>query len=243
MFTIFKKEITAFFSSLVGLLAIGIFLLTMGLFLWVFPDTSLLDYGYSSLEQLFTLAPNIFLFLIPAITMRAFAEETQSGTIELLATRPVSDLSIIGGKYFACLVLTILSLLPTVIYYISLYLLGDPVGNIDTGSVIGSYIGLVLLGGAFTAIGIFASACTSNQIVSFILALFLCFVCYLGFELVSTLPVFVGNIGSFLDNIGMNAHYNSLGRGLLDSLDVVYFLSVIALFVGFTKLQLERRTW
>jgi ABC-2 type transport system permease protein len=242
MIAIFKKEINAFFSSLIGYITIGVFLLMMGLFLWVFPETNLLDYGYSSLDQLFSLAPNIFLFLIPAITMRSFAEETQSGTMELLATHPVSDLSIIMGKYLACSTLVLLALLPTSIYYVSIYLLGDPVGNIDTGSVIGSYIGLALLGAAFTAIGIFASACTSNQIVSFILAVFICFMCYLGFELLSTLP-FLSAISTVIENIGMNAHYNSLGRGLLDSIDIVYFFSIIALFFGLTRLQLERRTW
>ncbi len=243
MFAIFKKEINAFFSSLIGLITVGVFLLSVGSFLWIVPETNLLEYGYASLDQLFTIGPNIFLFLIPAITMRSFAEETQSGTIELLATRPVSDLNIISGKYLACFTLVMMSLLPTLIYYFSLYFLGDPVGNIDTGSVIGSYIGLAFLGGAFTAIGIFASACTSNQIISFILAIFLCFIIYLGFELVGTIPLLTSIFGNTIENIGMNAHYNSLGRGLLDSIDIVYFLSVIALFFGFTKLQLERRNW
>ncbi|MEY4926155.1 MAG: hypothetical protein RI894_591 [Bacteroidota bacterium] len=242
MFAIFKKEINAFFSSLIGFITVGVFLLMMGLFLWVFPETNLLEYGYSSLDQLFSIAPNIFLFLIPAITMRSFAEETQSGTIELLATRPVSDLNIISGKYLACFTLVLMSLLPTLIYYVSIYFLGDPVGNVDTGSVIGSYIGLALLGAAFTAIGIFSSACTSNQIVSFILAIFLCFMTYLGFELVSSLSLFSA-IDTLIEGFGMNAHYNSLSRGLLDSIDIVYFLSVIALFFGFTRFQLERRTW
>lgn len=242
MFAIFKKEINAFFSSLIGLITVGVFLLMTGAFLWVF-DENVLEYGYSSLDQLFSIAPNIFLFLIPAITMRSFAEETQSGTIELLATRPVSDLNIIVGKYLACFVLVLMSLIPTLVYYASLYYLGDPVGNIDTGSVIGSYIGLAFLGGAFTAIGIFASACTNNQIVSFVFAIFGCFMTYLGFELIGAMPVFTGTFGNIIQNIGMNSHYNSLSRGLLDSIDIVYFLSVIALFFGFTKLQLERRTW
>ena len=190
MTAIFKKEINAFFSSLIGYIAVGVFLLMMSLFLWVFPDTNLIDSGFASLDQLFSIAPNIFLLLIPAITMRSFAEENQNGTMELLATRPISDTAIIMGKYWACIVLLAMSLVPTLLYYISIYLLGSPVGNIDTGAVIGSYLGLLLLGAAFTAIGLFASAVTTNQIVSFILAVFLCFVMYLGWDFISAMPIF-----------------------------------------------------
>jgi ABC-2 type transport system permease protein len=240
MYAIFLKEINAFFSSLIGYISVGVFLLTIGLFLWVFPESNILDYGFATLEQLFAMGPNIFLLLIPAITMRSFAEETQSGTIELLATRPVSDIAIILGKYWACIVLLMMSLVPTLIYYISIYRLGEPVGNIDTGAVIGSYIGLLLIGAAFTAIGLFASATTNNQIVSFVFGLFLCFVMYLGFDNISA---FSFSNDSLIQSFGMNAHYDSLSRGLIDGRDVLYFLSVIAAFLGLTKFQLERRTW
>jgi ABC-2 type transport system permease protein len=175
--------------------------------------------------------------------MRSFAEEQQTGTIELLATRPISDMAIILGKFWACIVLLAMSLAPTLIYYVSVYYLGSPVGNVDTGAVIGSYLGLLLLGAAFIAIGLWASSLTNNQIVSFIAAVFACFMMYLGWELISTLSIFAGGIDTLVENIGMNAHYNSLGRGLIDSRDVLYFISIIALFLGLTRLQLERRTW
>ncbi len=243
MYAIFTKEINAFFSSLVGYIAVGVFLVAMSGFLWFFPETNLLDYGYSTLDQLFAIAPNIFLFLIPAITMRAFAEETQTGTIELLATRPLTDLNIILGKYFACIILIITALTPTLIYYITIYQLGDPVGNIDTGAVIGSYLGLLLLGSAFAAIGIFASSLTNNQIVSFVLALFLCFVTHIGFEFIKDLPIFNETISGVVEMLGMNYHYNSLSRGLIDSRDVIYFLSLITFFIVLTRFQLEKRTW
>jgi ABC-2 type transport system permease protein len=240
MYAIFLKEINTFFSSLIGYISVGVFLLIIGLFLWVFPDSNILDYGYATLEQLFGMAPNVFLLLIPAITMRSFAEENQNGTIELLATRPVSDLAIILGKYWACIVLLMMSLVPTLIYYVSIYQLGEPAGNIDTGAVIGSYIGLLLIGGAFTAIGLFASAMTNNQIVSFVFAIFLCFVMYLGFDNISA---FSFSNDRLIQSFGMNDHYSSLSRGLIDLRDVLYFLSVIAIFLGLTKFQLERRTW
>ena len=243
MYAIFTKEINAFFSSLVGYIAVGVFLVAMSGFLWFFPETNLLDYGYSTLDQLFAIAPNIFLFLIPAITMRAFAEETQTGTIELLATRPLTDLNIILGKYFACIILIITALTPTLIYYITIYQLGDPVGNIDTGAVIGSYLGLLLLGSAFAAIGIFASSLTNNQIVSFVLALFLCFATHIGFEFIKDLPIFSEAISGVVEMLGMNYHYNSLSRGLIDSRDVIYFLSIITFFIVLTRFQLEKRTW
>lgn len=240
MYAIFLKEINAFFSSLIGYISVGVFLLIIGLFLWVFPDSNVLEYGFASLEQLFGMAPNVFLLLIPAITMRSFAEETQNGTMELLATRPVSDLAIILGKYGACIVLLMMSLVPTLIYYFSIYQLGEPEGNIDTGAVIGSYLGLLLIGGAFTAIGLFASATTNNQIVSFVFAIFLCFVMYLGFDNISAFSFSNDNL---IQSFGMNAHYSSLSRGLIDFRDVLYFLSVIAIFLGLTKFMLERRTW
>ena len=175
MFAIFNKEINSFFSSPIGYLVIGLFLVMMGLVMWVFPDSSVLDSGYASLDTLFSMAPIIFMFLIPAITMRMLAEENQSGTIELLVTRPISDWQIVNGKFLASLMLVVIALIPTVLYYFTVYQLGATKGNLDTGGIIGSYIGLLFLAGTFSAIGIFASSLTNNQIVAFILATFLCF--------------------------------------------------------------------
>jgi ABC-type transport system involved in multi-copper enzyme maturation, permease component len=175
MRSIFLKEINTFFSSLIGYIVIGVFLVMMGLLLWVFPEFSILDGAYANLDTLFEVSPMVFMFLIPAVTMRSFAEEKQSGTIELLATKPVTDWQIVGGKFLACLALVVFALLPTALYYVSVYQLGAPPGNLDSGGILGSYIGLVFLAAGFTAIGVFASSITNNQIVAFVLATFLCF--------------------------------------------------------------------
>lgn len=243
MKSIFFKEINSFFSSLIGYIVIGVFLIVMGLFLWVFPNTNVLDYGYAGLDELFVTSPNIFMFLIPAITMRMLAEEQQSGTIELLATRPITDFAIVLAKYLASVFLVVFALLPTLIYYYSIYQLGSPVGNIDGGAFWGSFIGLILLGAGFAAIGIFASSLTNNQIVAFIVAVFLCFFFYKGFDLVSNFPAFIGSLDFFIENIGMNYHFTSLSRGVIDTRDLVYFLSIIGLFLALTNTALERRKW
>lgn len=243
MGAIFSKEINAFFSSLIGYIVIGLFLVVMGLFLFVFPETSLLNFGFASLDQLFGLAPNIFIFLIPAITMRTFAEEQQTGAIELLATRPIPELQIVLGKFLASLVLVLIALLPTLLYYYTIYQLGDPVGNLDAGGIAGSYIGLFFLAAAFVAIGVFASSLTANQIVAFLLATALCFWCYFGFDYLSRLPVFVGRGDDVVQMFGMLYHYDSLSRGVIDSRDVIYFLSLTGLFVFLTKISLDRRKW
>lgn len=243
MLSIFRKEINTFFSSLIGYIVIGGFLVIMGLIMFVFPDTSLLNYNYATLAQLFDISPLIFAFLIPAVTMRSFAEEKQAGTIELLVTRPVRDLEIILGKYLACLLLVIFALLPTVLYYITVYQLGSPPGNIDSGAVMGSYLGLILLAGAFVAIGIFASSLTDNQIVAFVLATGLCFFFHWGFYFFSRLPVFVGTADDIVQMLGIDYHFNSISRGIIDSRDVIYFLSVIGVFIALTQVALERRKW
>jgi ABC-2 type transport system permease protein len=240
--TILQKEISVFFSSLVAYITIGVFLLVMGLFLWVFPESSILDYGYASLDSLFSTVPYIFIFLIPAISMRSIAEEKKEGTFELLATRPITDWQIVLGKFFACLAIVLLTLLPTIIYYISVYQLGASVGNIDTGAIIGSYIGLALLGAAFTAIGIFASSISKNQIIAFIVAVFLCFFAFSGFDSVSRIISFQG-FDTFLTGLGINEHYQSISRGVLDTRDLVYFLSFIALFLVLSKTILGGRKW
>ncbi|PHI20005.1 gliding motility-associated ABC transporter permease subunit GldF [Lewinellaceae bacterium SD302] len=243
MLAIFRKEINTFFSSLIGYVVIGLFLVILGLFMFVFRDTSLLDYGFATLGPFFSMVPNIFIFVIPAITMRAFAEERQSGAIELLVTKPIKDIEIILGKYLASLVLVLFALLPTLLYFLTIYQLAAPVGNIDVGGTIGSYIGLVFLAMAFVSIGLFASSLTSNQIVSLLIAIGLCFWCYFGFDFLADLSVANGSLQAFLQELGMLHHFNSLGRGLLDTRDIVYFLSITAFFIMLTLLSLERRKW
>jgi ABC-2 type transport system permease protein len=231
VYSILKKEITSYLSSLVAYVTIGVFLLVMGLFLWVFPDSSILDYGYANLDSLFNTAPYLFMFLIPAITMRSLAEERREGTFELLLTRPLSDGQIILGKFFACVLLVLFALLPTLVYYVSVYQLGSPVGNIDIGAVIGSYIGLFLLGSCFTAIGLFASSISKNQIIAFTIAVFLCFFFYSGFDSLSGL-LSLQNLG--LESLGITQHYESVSRGVLDTRDLAYFVCLSALFIWLT---------
>jgi ABC-2 type transport system permease protein len=242
MFTVFKREISSFLSSLIAYIVIVVFLLVTGLFMWVFPDYSLLDYGYASLDQLFVIGPWLFMFLIPAITMRFFSEEKRTGTIELLFTKPVTDLQIILGKFFAGFALVIFAVLPTVLYAITLWFLADPVGNIDTGGILGSYIGLLLLGAVFVSIGIFASAITDNQIVAFILGLFLCFFMYSAFDSLKLLNLPV-KTQLILEQLGISSHFYAMGKGVIDTRDLVYFGSVISLFVMLTKTVLESRKW
>jgi ABC-2 type transport system permease protein len=242
MIQILAKEFSSFLNSLIAYIVMGVFLTAIGLLMWVFPETSVLDYGYADMFTLFSLGPYVFIFLIPAITMRSFAEEKKGGTMEILFTKPVSDWEIIFGKYFACLLLVILTLLPTLIYYFAISSLGNPVGNIDTPGVIGSYIGLIFLAGAFCAIGIFASSITPNQIVSFILAAFLCYLLFAGFDSLALLNVWSAN-ALFIKQIGLLYHYDSLGKGLIDSRDLVYFISVIAFILLATRINLGTRTW
>lgn len=231
MYSIFAKEVSSFFSSLVGVLALSVFLLVLGLILWLFPDTSILSYGYAGLDQFFQIAPMILLWLIPAITMRSFAEEINSGTLELLSTRPLSEWQIVLGKYFATLFLISLALLPTLIYYYSVYQLASPVGNIDTGATNGSYIGLFLLAASFSAIGLFTSSITSNQIVAYISAVFICFIFYLAFEYVSKMSIFYASLDRVIELVGMEEHYISISRGVVDSRDLLYFFSLILFFL------------
>ncbi len=243
MLTIFFKELNTFFSSLIGYIVVGVFLGILGLIMFVFPDTSLLNYNYATLDQLFDIAPMVFAFLIPAVTMRSFAEEHQTGTIELLATRPLTDLQIVLGKFFASLALVVFALLPTLLYYYTVYQLGSPKGNLDSGAIMGSYIGLIFLAGTFVSIGVFASSLANNQIVGFILATFLCFIFHWGFYLFSKLPVFVGRVDDIVQLIGIDSHYASISRGVIDTRDIIYFISVIGIFVAMTVASLERRKW
>ncbi len=233
MFPLFVKEIRSFLSSLIAIVVIVVFLLAIGLFMWIFPDSNALDYGYSNMDILFSMAPWIFIFLISAITMRSFAEEKRLGTFESLVTKPISDLQIVLAKYLAGLVLVVFSLLPTLLYYYTIYQLGAPKGNIDSGAIWGSYIGLILLGSCYVSIGVFASSITENQIIAFIVSMFLCFFCFSAFEQLSKLTVF-SSFDYILEWLGINYHYQSISRGVLDTRDVVYFLSFTALFLGFT---------
>jgi ABC-2 type transport system permease protein len=241
MFSILRKEFNAFLSSPVAYVVIGVFLVATGLFVWVFPDSSVLDYGFADLQTLFNTAPWIFLFLIPAITMRTFAEEKKAGTIELLLTRPLTDGQIIGGKYLACFLLVLLALIPTLLYYYSVYQLGNPVGNIDSAATVGSYIGLALLAGVFAAIGLFASAITRDQVIAFLVAVVGCFLVYSGFD--SLASVFEGSTAYYISQLGIAAHYRDISKGLIDSRDLTYFLSLIAGFLVATRLALQSRNW
>jgi len=243
MLTLLKKEILSFLSSLIGYITIAVFLLVIGLFLWVLQtDSNILNNGYANIDGLFIIAPWVFLFLIPAITMRSIADEKKSGTIELLLTRPLTDLQIILAKYLAGFLLVLFSLLPTLIYYFSIHKLGSPVGNVDTGGMWGSYIGLLFLGAAFVSIGIFASAITDNQVVSFILALFLCFFIFIGFDYLGSFTFFA-KIDNIIFALGINNHYISMSRGVIDTRDIIYFLSLITIFILSARTVLESRKW
>ena len=242
MLQVLNKEFNSFLNSLIAYIVIGAFLTAIGLLMWVFPDTAVLEYGFADLYTLFSLAPYVFIFLIPAITMRSFAEEKKAGTMELLLTKPLSDWDIIFGKYFACLMLVVLAIVPTVIYYFSVYALGNPPGNIDTPGVIGSYLGLLLLGGVFCSIGILASSITPNQIVSFILAALLCYLLFSGFDSLAALNVWSAD-ALIIKQAGLLYHYDALGKGLIDSRDLIYFVSVSALMLLLTRINLASRSW
>lgn len=242
MYAVFKRELFSFLNSLMAYITIGVFLLACALLLWFFPETSILDYGYAEMNSFFSLVPFLFIFLIPAITMHSFAEERREGTYVLLATRPLSVLQIILAKYLACVVLLLFALIPTLVYYYSIYQLGLPKGNIDTGAVIGSYLGLFLLGNALICVGIFASSITKNQVIAFAVAVFLSFFAYSGFDSLS--KVFeLSSLETILINLGINEHYQSISRGVLDTRDLVYFISFVFVFLGLTKLVIGGRKW
>lgn len=241
MIHIFRKEIHSFFSSLVGYTAIIVFLLLSGFLLWISPDQNILDYGYATMDRFFSIAPWVFLLLIPAITMRLFSDEFKSGTIEILSTLPLLDRQIILGKYFAGLALTIFALLPTLLYVITLSSLSVIPNNLDSGGIIGSYIGLLFLAGAYTAVGLFCSSITTNQVVAFLIAIFINFILYIGFESLSQLEVFKSGLDYWVSYIGMQSHYHSISRGLIDSKDLVYFLSIISIFLLLTHFSLQKR--
>ena len=240
MTAVLRKELVIFFGSLTGPATIAVFLLVTGLFMWVLPDFSILAGIYASMDQLFSLAPVIFIFLVPAITMRTFADEFQSGNFEMLRTKPVTVWQIVAGKYLAVLVLICLALLPTLLYVFTVYTLGSPTGNIDMGQVLGSYLALIALAASFAALGIFASALTKNQIVAFLLGCFLCFFFYWTFYYLSRLPVFFGTLDDAIQRLGIDYHYVSMSRGVLDTRDILYFIAFTGITLILTLVTLKR---
>ncbi len=243
MKALFIKELKGFFSSVTGSLVIIVFLLLNSTFMWVFRGGyNVMDTGYASLSALFDLAPWVFLFLVPAITMRMFAEEKRAGTLEVLYTRPITEWQIALAKFFASWFLVFVSLLPTLIYFYSVWMLGNPRGNLDSGAALGSYLGLIFLGGIYTSTGIFSSSLSQNPVVAFIVAVVLCFFLYLGFEFLSYVAG-NGNIVNLIRKTGIDYHYVSVSRGVVDSRDLIYFFSVIFLFLYLTRFVILSRKW
>jgi ABC-2 type transport system permease protein len=240
MWMICKKEWQQFFSSLTGYIALFVFLLLNGLFLFVFPDTSILDFGYATLGSFFNLAPWILLFLVPTITMRSFADEYKSGSFEILKTLPLTPSQIVWGKFFGALLVIITALLPTIVYAVSIQQLSVS-GGIDIGATIGSYLGLVLLGAVFTAIGICASSYTNNTVLAFIAGAFVCFLLFNGFNAISKLPAFKAGPDYYIEMLGINFHYRSISRGVVDTRDLLYFGGMVVLFLFITQRNLVKR--
>lgn len=239
MLALIKREINSFFASPIGYLVVAIFLVFNGLFLWVFTGNfNILDAGFADLSAFFELAPWILLFLIPAVTMRSFSDEKKMGTLELLLTKPISLQNIVLGKYFGAVLLIIIALIPTILYVFTISNLGNPAGNWDVGSTVGSYIGLLFLVLAYAAIGIFSSTISSNQIVAFIVAIFICFVFYYGFEGLASL--FQSEFS--IERLGMKAHFDSVARGVLDTRDIIYFLSITFFFLALTVFKLRKES-
>lgn len=239
MLAIFRKEVNQFFSSPIAYIIMAVFLTAVGLLLWVFPDTSLLENGYADMGAFFSLTPYVLLFMVPAITMRSIADEVRAGTLEWLLTKPVSRWGVVVGKFGASWLLVVLTLLPTLLYYATLYQLGAPVGNIDSAGVFGSYIGLVLLSGVFVAIGLWASSLNDNQVVAFVLGVFFCFLFYVGLTALAGLLA-PGGLAYYLSYFALDEQYRALGRGLIDSRNVVYLSSLILFFLFLTVNQLSQ---
>lgn len=240
MFSIARKELHQFFSSLTGYITIILFLLVNGLFLFVLKDSNIFDFGYATLDKFFDLAPWILLFLIPAITMRSLSDEFRTGTFEILQTRPLTKWQIVSGKYFAILTVIILSLLPTLIYVFSIKSLSAG-GGIDTGGITGSYIGLFFLAAVFSAIGLCCSGFTNNAVVAFLLSAFACLILYFGFSAISQLPMLQGKADYYVEMLGIDFHYRSISRGVVDTRDIIYFLSIIFLFLLFAVKNLNKK--
>lgn len=241
MWAIWRREWNGFLNSLVAYIAMVVFLLITGLFIWVFPDYSILEFGYAQLDQLFVIGPWVLMFLVPAVTMRFFSEEKRSGTAELLFTRPVSTSGVVLGKFLAGWALVLFSVLPTLCYVVALYYLAEPVGNLDLGGIAGSYLGLVLLGGVFAGIGTWASAVTEHPVVSFVLGVFLCFFMYAAFDSLRFLPL-PNTALLVIEQLGIGAHFEIMSKGVVDLRDLVYFASVTFFFLFWTRTVLDQRT-
>ncbi|MAJ51413.1 MAG: gliding motility-associated ABC transporter permease subunit GldF [Flammeovirgaceae bacterium] len=240
MIAVMMKEIHEFLYSIIAYLIIGVFLIGVSIVLWVLPKTSLLEYGYASMEPLFNIGPYLFMFLIPAITMKSFAEEKRSGTIELLYTLPLSSRAIVLGKFLAASSLVFFSLLPTLVYYYSIYQLGNPPGNLDTSGIVGAYFGLFFLGSVFASIGIFSSSITENQIVSFVVAATLCYISYEGFTTVARIDLWV-SWAYYIEYFGIMFHYNAMSKGVIDLSNLTYFVGFIVIMLLATNYSLEAR--
>lgn len=239
MISILKKEINSFFASPIGYLVIGIFLIANGLFLWIFKsEYNILENGFADLNGFFFLAPWLLLFLIPAVTMKSFSDEKKQGTLEILFTKPISTSELVLGKYLGALLLSLLALIPTLIYVYTVYQLGNPSGNLDLGNIFGSYAGLFFLIASYTAVGVFCSTLSENQIVAFILAICISFVLLYGFDLVND-SIFAGDY-QWLSNLGMQSHYNSISRGVIDTRDMLYFISLAFFFLYVTVVKLKK---
>jgi ABC-2 type transport system permease protein len=243
MFSLYLKELKSYLSSLLGYIFIAVFLVVAGLFLWIFPNiNNIIFSGYADLQGFFNISKFLFLFLVPAITMRSFAEEKRLGTMELLFTKPLSDGQIVLAKFLSSFTLLIIAILPTFVYVVSVYNLGQIPGNIDMGSTWGSYLGLILLGATFISIGVFSSSITSNQIVAFVLAALFCFILYFGFEYIYSFEA-LGSFGYFVKTLGIDHHYSSISKGVIDLRDLVYFFSVMVIFLVGTRVVLMSRKW
>lgn len=241
MRAIYLRELGSYFSSMIAYITVGLLLAVLGLVLWVFPDFSLLLTPFAGIDGLFEIAPLIFIFLIPAFTMRSLAEEKQAATLEILLTRPITAFQIVFGKYLATITWLAIALFPTIIYVYSIYQLGSPPGNIDLGQIAASYLGLFLLGASFCAIGLFASSQTSNQIVAFVMSVFLCFVLYYGFYFISRIASFTGTLDRVIESMGIDYHYHSISRGIIDTRDLIYFLCLISLSLTWTWAAIAKR--
>jgi ABC-2 type transport system permease protein len=240
MISIAKKEFYQFFSSLTGYITIILFLLVNALYLFVLKDSNLFDFGYATLSSFFDLAPWVFIFLIPALGMRSFADEFKSGTFEILKTSPLGNWQIVSGKYLAVIAVIIIAIVPTFLYVFTIQSLAST-GGIDTGAITGSYIGLFFLAAVFAAITIWCSSLTSNAVIAFLLSAFACIVLYFGFSAISKLPVFTGNADYYIEMIGIDFHYQSISRGVLDTRDIIYFLSIIFIFLFATQKNLVKK--
>jgi ABC-2 type transport system permease protein len=240
MWSICKKELNQFFSNLTGYIAIILFLLINGIFLFILPASSIFDYGYATLDKFFELAPWVLLFLVPAITMRSLSDEFKAGTFEILKTKPLTSVQIVLGKYWAILLVLLFVVVPTFIYIITIKTLSAS-GNIDSGGITGSYIGLFLLAATFAAISLCCSSFTSNAVIAFLISAFVCLILYFGFNAISHLPVFQGNADYYIEMLGIDFHYQSISRGVLDSRDVIYFASIIFLSLLITVKNLHKK--